>query len=102
MKRHSYWKKGAILLQTLVMSVLLSLISVMILKWVLARYIIANRVKSSAVNTGNAQGFATNCMNVSSWASATPPNKSATIDSKAVSFQQVSAGKFQTTVTDQY
>jgi len=102
MRARGNWKRGAILLQTLVMSVLLSLISVMVLKWVLARYIIVNRVKASAVNTGNAQGYATNCTQVWSWATATPPNNSATLDSKPVSFQRVSAGKFETTVTDQY
>jgi len=98
MKSRVYWKKGAILLQTLVMSVILSMISVMILKWIMARYIIVARIQQSAKNTGNAQGYA--ALNVKTW--TTPVNASTTMDLKSVSFQQVSTGKFVTTVTDEY
>ncbi|MEI7481486.1 MAG: hypothetical protein WCK75_03970 [Elusimicrobiota bacterium] len=98
MKLRLHWKKGAILLQTLVMSVILSMISVMILKWIMARYIIVARIQQSAKNTGNAQGYA--ALNVKTW--TTPANASTTMDLKSVSFQQVSTGKFVTTVTDEY
>ena len=37
------WRKGVILLQTLVMSVVLSMIAVMVLKWVLSRYMLTAR-----------------------------------------------------------
>ena len=37
------FRKGVVLLQTLVMSVLLSMIAVMVMKWVLARYLMAAR-----------------------------------------------------------
>lgn len=37
------WRKGTALLQTLVMSVLLSMVAVMMMKWVLARYVMAAR-----------------------------------------------------------
>lgn len=37
------WKRGAVLLQTLVMAVTLSMIAVMVMKWVLARYLLAAR-----------------------------------------------------------
>lgn len=37
------WRRGVILLQTLVMSVILSMIAVMVLKWVLARYMLTAR-----------------------------------------------------------
>ncbi|MBI4351912.1 MAG: hypothetical protein HY550_10760 [Elusimicrobia bacterium] len=37
------WKKGSALLQTLVMSVLLSMIAVSMMKWVLARYTMSGR-----------------------------------------------------------
>lgn len=37
------WKKGSALLQTLVMSVLLSMIAISMMKWVLARYSLSSR-----------------------------------------------------------
>lgn len=37
------WKKGSALLQTLVMSVLLSMIAISMMKWVLARYTMSSR-----------------------------------------------------------
>lgn len=37
------WKKGAVLVQTLVMAVMISMIAVMLMKWVLARYLLAAR-----------------------------------------------------------
>lgn len=37
------WKRGAVLLQTLVMAITLSMIAVMLMKWVLARYLLAAR-----------------------------------------------------------
>lgn len=37
------WKRGAVLLQTLVMAIMLSMIAVMLMKWVLARYLLAAR-----------------------------------------------------------
>jgi len=51
-------KKGAILLQTLVASVLLSMLAVMVMRWVLARYIVANRVMGSTKNVSFAKGGA--------------------------------------------
>lgn len=39
----SRWRKGVVLSQTLVISVILSMISVMVMKWVLARYVMAAR-----------------------------------------------------------
>ena len=58
MKPRKYWRKGAILLQTLIMSVLLSMIAVMLLKWVFARYIIVSRVQRSAMANAKAVGYA--------------------------------------------
>jgi len=104
MKPKLYWKRGAILLQTLVVSVLLLMIAVMVLKWVMARYIMANRVQASSRNTGTAQGYA--AYNVNTW--NIPPNASVScppcLNGKAVSFVQTSAGsgRFVTTVDDDY
>jgi len=102
MKPKPYWKRGAILLQTLVMSVILSMIAVMVLKWVLARYIMTNRIQTSAKNTGSAQGYA--ALNVNKW--TIPSNAGTTLDGKPVSFTQQAGGgasrRFVTTVTDEY
>ncbi len=82
------------------MSVILSMISVMILKWIMARYIIVNRVKQSAVNVTDAQGYAS--LKTMTW--TTPANASTTmgVENKPVSFQSAGTGKFVTTVTDDY
>ena len=99
MKPKLSWKRGAILLQTLVMSVLLSLIAVMVLKWVLARYMVANRIQTSARNAGTSQGYA--ALKVNSW--SVPTNASnTTLDGKPVSFTPKGGGRFETTVTDDY
>ena len=45
------------LLQALVMSVLLSMIAVMVLKWVMARYIMVSRIQESSINTSNAYAY---------------------------------------------
>ncbi len=107
MKPRSNWKKGAVLLQTLVMSVILSMISVMVLKWVLARYIIVNRIQESTRNTGNAQGYAMQNTNMSSWATDTyRPDANDTSKSRynnPVHFErQGTSAKYVTKVDDEY
>ena len=59
MKPKLRWKRGAILLQTLVISVILSMIAVMVLKWVLSRYTIVTRVQRSSMAQGRGAGYAT-------------------------------------------
>ncbi|MFA6433893.1 MAG: hypothetical protein WCW52_04290 [Elusimicrobiales bacterium] len=96
MKNRSGWKKGAILLQTLVMSVILSMISVMVMQWIMARYLLVNRVQQSARDTGNAQGFAAVRLN-----RTTPDTRPAVMDNKQV--KCIPAGtKYQVTVVDTY
>ncbi len=51
------WRKGTALLQTLVMSILLSMIAVSLMKWVLARYMIAARNFRSAAATTRVGGY---------------------------------------------
>lgn len=101
MKPRTCWRKGAILLQTLVMSVILSMIAVMVVKWVFSRYIIANRVQQSARNTAISTGYAMS--HSSTW--AIPSNASSIVNGKSVSFTQTSGGtfrRFSTTVTDNF
>ncbi len=72
MKPKPGWKRGAILLQTLVTAVLLSMIAVMVLKWVLARYAIASRVQRSSMASVRAVGYA--AAGAASWNFGTVPN----------------------------
>ncbi|HBE87552.1 MAG TPA: hypothetical protein DDW67_00215 [Elusimicrobia bacterium] len=51
-------RRGTILLQTLVVSVIISMIAVMVMKWVLARYTLASRVQRAAVAEARADGCA--------------------------------------------
>jgi len=53
-------KKGMILLQTLVMSVILSMISVMVMQWVLGRYVIAVRTYRSNTTRMRTEGASSN------------------------------------------
>lgn len=90
-------RRGAVLLQVLVMSVILSMLAVMVMKWILERHLLAVRIQKSSVNFGNAQGYA--AKNQSTW--GTPPDASAVMDSKQVSFKQTGTPqKFVTTVSD--
>ena len=57
MKMRSRRKKGMVLLQTLVMSVLLSLMAVMVMKWVLARYMMSSRNYRSAQAKAHSQYY---------------------------------------------
>jgi hypothetical protein len=51
------WRRGVVLLQTLVMSVILSMIAVMVMKWVLARYILAARNYRATEAKAHSQGI---------------------------------------------
>lgn len=58
-----------VLLQTLVMSVILSMIAVMVLKWVLGRYMLSARNYRSAVTKLHTQGYMDR--NFATWGFAT-------------------------------
>ena len=49
------WKKGVVLVQTLVISVILSMIAVMVMKWVLGRYMLAARNYRSSEAASHSQ-----------------------------------------------
>jgi len=61
-----------VLLQTLVMSVILSMIAVMLMKWVLARYMIAVRAYRSSASTSHSQGYGSD--RASNWNFVNYPN----------------------------
>lgn len=50
-------RKGTVLLQTLVMSVILSMIAVSLMKWVLSRYMMAARNYRSTATIARAGGY---------------------------------------------
>jgi hypothetical protein len=100
MTQRSCWKKGAVLLQTVVIAVLLCIIAVSVIRLVLARYTVANRVQHSTLNTGNAQGYSAAKMQDANWTTGSPPDTSTVMDSKPVAFKKKAAGKYETTVTD--
>ena len=76
------------------------------MKWVLARYVIVNRIQQSAKNIGNAQGYAMQNTNMPAWASNMPPSANDTTKSvynNPVHFtQQGGSTKFVTQVDDEY
>lgn len=51
------WRQGMVLLQTLVISVILSMISVMVLKWIMGRYMMAARDYRSVTTRARAHGY---------------------------------------------
>lgn len=71
------WRKGTALLQTLVMSVLLSMISVSLMKWVLARYMIAARNYRSTATIARAGGYSQQLF--SNWNFGSVPSGASTI-----------------------
>jgi len=76
------WKKGMVLLQTLVMSVLLSLIAVMVMKWVLARYMMAARNYRATTSTARATGYSQQFF--STWNSGAAPACGANVDGQNI------------------
>lgn len=84
------WKKGTVLLQTLVMSVLLSMIAVMMMKWVLARYTLATRNYRSVATTTRVGGYTQAVF--SSWNFNAGPVMPALPDGKLILYQTFPAG----------
>lgn len=86
-------RRGMVLLQTLVISVILSMIAVMVLKWVLSRYMFAARNYRSTVAKVHSTGWA--MQRFSTWnfnTSAVGSSGSTALDSKTVSFTTSGSG----------
>jgi lipopolysaccharide export system protein LptC len=82
-----------VLLQTLVISVILSMIAVMVLKWVLSRYMFAARNYRSTVAKVHSTGWA--MQRFSTWnfnTSAVGSSGSITMDTKIVTFTTSGSG----------
>ncbi|MBI5744600.1 MAG: hypothetical protein HY952_08635 [Elusimicrobia bacterium] len=80
-------RRGMVLLQTLVISVILSMIAVMVLKWVLSRYMFAARNYRSSVAKVHSTGYA--MQRFSAWGlntSSILSSGSTTIDGKTVTY----------------
>ncbi len=79
-------RKGVILLQTLVMSVVLSFMAVMVLQWVLGRYMLAARAYKGAKSFSHSEGYSD--MFSSTWNfGSTPGNGSATVETQPISYE---------------
>jgi hypothetical protein len=99
------WKKGAILLQTIVMSVILSMVAVMLFKWVMARAISVNRTQNSAQNTAISSGYAMSNASLLNVNWSIPPNANTTTDyNKFVVFSYTGGGstRYRTNLTDPF
>lgn len=83
------WKRGVVLLQTLVMSVLLSMIAVMLMKWILSRYLLAARNYRATEAKSRSQGISAD--HFSRWNYQDTPNMAAipTTDSMWVDGREV-------------
>lgn len=101
------WKKGVVLLQTLVMSVVLSMIAVMVMKWVMARYILAARNYRASEASARSKGITGDQM--SRWNfqdfpnfASIPTSGTMTIDGRPVNYSRTSTnaqGSMQYTIT---
>ena len=93
-------RKGMILLQTLVMTVIFSMISVMVMQWVLGRYMIAARTYRSSVTKVHSQGYFFNLF--STWKDdlgSIPSGGNTLIDTQYVSYTARGSGNNMRTVT---
>lgn len=85
------WKKGSALLQTLVMSVLLSMIAISMMKWVLARYTMSARNYRSVATTSRVGGYTQAVF--SYWNFGTGPSGMPSLpDGKSITYQTQAAG----------
>jgi hypothetical protein len=94
-------RRGVVLLQTLVLSVVLSMMAVMVMKWVLARYMLAARNYRSTESVAHAQYI--NSL-FSSWNSnfaSIPSAGSMTIDGKSFTFSRNVSSSMRFNVTMQ-
>ena len=81
------YRRGMMLFQTLVMSVILCIISVMVMQWVLGRHMVATRTYRSSASKIHTQGYSLNLF--SNWQDnldSIPPGGSTTIDGHYVSY----------------
>ena len=97
MKSRTAWKKGAILLQTLVMAILLSMIAIMVMKWVLARYILVGHMHRSIAANTRGEGYSAFRLCNSNWQTAAVANSSVNIDSPPKSLSLTATGSISGT-----
>ncbi|PKM96526.1 MAG: hypothetical protein CVU79_13035 [Elusimicrobia bacterium HGW-Elusimicrobia-3] len=98
------WKKGIVLVQTLVISVILSMIAVMVMKWVLARYMLAARNYRSSEAASHSQWVAAD--RLSQWnfyaypdLSNVPSTGVTTLDGTNVRYSRTGGMSMRVTIT---
>jgi hypothetical protein len=90
-----------VLLQTLVMSVVLSMMAVMVMKWVLARYMLAARNYRSSESVAHAQYVNFLFAGWNSNFASIPSNGSMLIDGKTFTFSRTVGSSMRFNVTMQ-
>ncbi|MDA8132252.1 MAG: hypothetical protein M0011_12175 [Elusimicrobia bacterium] len=98
-------RRGMVMLQTLVMSVILSMIAAMVMKWVLSRYVLAARDYRATEAAARIKGVTAHKMSYF-WnyanLSTIPTSDFMTVDGKSVSYSRsgvTASGTMQFTVT---
>lgn len=92
------WRKGSALLQTLVMSVLLSMIAISMMKWVLARYTMSARNYRSVATTSRVGGYTQAVFSYWNFGSG-PSSMPALPDGKSINYSASGAGMATVTLT---
>ncbi|MCX5786339.1 MAG: hypothetical protein NTX59_11690 [Elusimicrobia bacterium] len=95
------YRKGMILLQVLVMSVILSMIAVMVMQWVLGRYIVAARTYKSSTTKVRAQGYSANLFCTPAAFTGAPVGSGSVTDSEGKTVSHGSAGTKFTITSDE-
>jgi hypothetical protein len=80
------FKRGSMLLQTLVMCVIMAMIGVMVLKWVMARYMLSARLYRSSVAKVRTEGCASRVQATWNFNSVSS-NGSCTVDGIRVNYR---------------
>jgi hypothetical protein len=95
------FRRGVVLLQTLVLSVVLSMMAVMVMKWVLARYLLAARNYRSSESVAHAQYVNSLFTSWNSNFAAIPSNGTISIDGKTFTFSRNVSSSMRFNVTMQ-
>ena len=83
-------RKGVLLLQTLVLCVIMSMIAVMVLKWVMARYIISARVYRSSLAKVRTEGCAQKITSGWNFSNVPSGTRSCNVDGVSVKYKTYS------------
>ena len=92
------FKRGSMLLQTLVMCVIMAMIGVMVLKWVMARYMLSARLYRSNASKVRTEGCYSKINAQMSDLTSTPGSGSCVIDGKTINYRITGSNQIDYTV----